>query len=71
MTFDQHNFLKYLKGNYPHLYDIETRISGIKEGTGFGEVSFSVRIINGMVERSSMLWSEDKKYRKRVDNVLE
>ena len=42
----EHNFLIYLKKNYPHLYDIEMEIRKIADATGYGDLSLTCIVRN-------------------------
>lgn len=67
---DKTQFLEYLKENYPHLHDVELGIRGIQNSTGFGEISFSLRIINGIVDKINLTTDVSKLYHKRQNNKL-
>lgn len=63
-------FLAYIKEHKPYLYDIEAGISKIQDGSGYGEVSATIRIINKTVDKGSFLATEEKLYEKRRHNRL-
>ena len=62
--------LTYLKEHKPYLHDIETGIQKIINATGYGEVSATIRVINGMVDKGSLFTSEEKMYKRRAGNRL-
>ena len=45
-SFDEHNFLVYLKNHYPHLYDIEMEVNKIADATGYGDLSLTCIVRN-------------------------
>jgi hypothetical protein len=79
VNIDRENFLTYLKDNHPYLYDIEKEIERINMVSGFGDISFVLRIQHGIVDSGEMLndinysikGSAKKIYRKRKGNFLD
>lgn len=63
-------FMSYLQHNYPYLYDIEVEVQKTIDRTGFGDVSFVLRVLNGFVDKSELLGTATKIYKKRDKNVF-
>lgn len=61
-------FLAYLREHKPYLYDVEMGVSSVIQETGFGEVVFSLRIMNGLVEKGTGNITTDKFYVRREEN---
>ena len=51
---NRQEFMIQLKQDYPHLYDVETMVQEIRGKTGFGDISLSLTIRDGRVERSDI-----------------
>jgi len=68
MNFNDENFLTYLKQEYRYLYDVEVAVRNIKNGSGYGEVSMSFRIINNVVDKGSVFSTQEKMYVKKSKN---
>ena len=62
--------LAYLREHKPYLFDIESAVIQISQETGYGEVVFNLRIINGMVEKGTASFTLDKVYVRRKNNQL-
>lgn len=62
--------ISYLLENHPYLYDIEMGVRKIQATTGFGEISSTIRVAKGVVDKGQTITVEDKLYRQRRANVL-
>ena len=62
--------LAYLREHKPYLFDIEAAIIQINQDSGFGELVFNLRILNGLVEKGTASLTIDKFYVRRKNNQL-
>jgi len=63
--------LAYLREHRAYLYDIEKRILEIcGRENPYGEIVVTLKIINGMVEKSTSSVTYDTMYQRREKNVL-
>lgn len=63
--------MDWLKMNKPYLYKIEMTVKKIQDSTGYGDVSVSLRIIKNIVDKISLLHSEDEMLKQRKNNVFD
>lgn len=57
-------FLDHLKEKYPYLYKIEDEVKRVVSDTGFGNPSFSLRVVNGKVQFIDIISSSTFKFYK-------
>lgn len=70
-TIDKENFMKFLKRDFPHLYDVQTQVERVIDTSGFGDVSIVLQITHGVVDRGEILGSSKRIYYLRRNNKLE
>lgn len=58
----QEELLKALRLTYPWLYDIQMEVERVKITSGYGEVSFVLKVLHRRVESADVLGSAKLRY---------
>lgn len=64
------NDLAYLNKEFPYLFEIEKEVQRVKARTGYGDVNFTLRIVNGEVDSGEIYGIAKMIFKKRRDNAL-
>ena len=69
-SFDDRNFLEYIKKNKPYLYDIEIQVRKLRESGGYGDISIAISMAQKIVDRGEILTTVKRLYHKRKNNKV-